>query len=378
MNKKIIWGIILVIVVVILIGLGFNKDKTQVSDNTQTGSEAKLRIGAILPLTGPIAEAGQFAKQGIEEALLDLGKANNLHVEVVFEDGRYDPKTSLDAYTKLKSIDKVDALIVFGSPTAMSLSPGVNADKIPMLALTAASAYSTPNDFTFRSVGHADSEAKFASEVLVDKLGKKKIAVMYLNNDYGIGGLASFKKYIQGKAEVVAAEGSESGTSDFRSQLAKVKSAAPDAVFIISTYKEAGLMLKQAKEIGVTGPFVCGQPCDFKEVINTAGIDAAEDLIVVTTTDQARSEFMDQYEKKYGNNPSYITIRHYDSLVVLNDVATRCFSEDSDGECLRKELDNVTNFPGLSFPISYDVNGDVTDTFILKTIKNGMFEPYTI
>ena len=366
--KKLIW---IVVILIVIWGVWFRGEK---SAPITEGGRA-IKIGAILPLTGPIASAGEFAKQGVELAVADL-MAQGKKVEVIFEDNQYDSRVGLSAYNKLKTVDKVDAVVVFGSPVAMPLIPVVNADQIPMLALTASPAYSTPDDYAFRIVGTADTEAKATVETLVDKLGKKKIAVMYLNNDYGTGGLAAFKKYAVGKATVVAEESAPPGATDYRSQLAKIKAANPDGIFLATLYREAGTILKQAKEMGINLPFMCGQPCAAPELFTTAGL-AAEGLIIVAPTNNATTEFANAYTQKYQQDfLSYITLRHYDAIKVLSSVGEACQSDNYSGPCLKKQLDDLTNFPGLSYQINFDQNGDINDQFTIQVAKDGKYVPY--
>lgn len=341
-----------------------------------TGETKVMKVGAILPLSGPIASSGGFAKDGIEEAVKDLmARADGSNIEVIFEDGQYDSKASLSAYSKLKNVDGIKALIVFGTPSVMPIVPMVNADKIPLLGLLAAPVYSTPNDYTFRLMGDSDSEAKFASDILVGKLGKKKIAVMYLNNDYGTGALASFKKYVGDRATVVAEEGSAPGNTDYRQQLTKIKATNPDAIFLATLYKEGGLIIKQAKEMGLTGSFLCGQPCDNPDLISTAGA-ASEGLIVVTPTNKTENDFIEKYEASHGMRPSYLTLRVYDGINILSEVAKLCENQDFAGECLKDKISGLKDFPGLSYPINFDAEGDINDQFMIKVIKDGKYVPY--
>ncbi len=365
--KKLLW---IIIVLVVVWGIWFRGEKPAPVVNG-----TPIKIGAILPLTGPIASAGEFAKEGIELAVEDL-KAEGKAVEVSFEDYGYDSKNAVSVFNKLKTTSDPDALIVFGTNGAMPLSPLVNADQLPMLGLLAAVNYSTLDDYTYRMFGSADFEAKFASDVLVDQLGKKKIAVMYLNNDYGQSALTAFKKHIGDRATVVAEEGSAPGTADYRSQLTKIKATNPDGIFLATLYREAGTILKQAKEMGINVPFMCGQPCDAPELFTTAG-PAAEGLLVTAPTNKANVDFIETYTKKYQQDfLSYITVRHYDAIKVLSFVSEACESDDYSGPCLKKQLDDVTNFPGLSYQINFDQNGDINDQFTIQIAKGGKYVPY--
>lgn len=367
-TKTVVWIVVLALVVWGLSSLSGKKEDTSVNDKP-------IKIGVILPLTGPIASAGEFAKQGVERAVADLISAGG-NLEVIFEDNGYDSKIGLGAYNKLKIVDNVDAVVVFGSPVAMPLIPIVNVDEIPMLALTASPAYSTPDDYAFRIVGTADKEAQVTADVLIDKLGKKRIAVLYLNNDYGFGALASFKKYVSDRANIVAEESSAPGQTDYRSQLAKIKSTNPEAIFLATLYREAGAILKQAKEVGINVPIMCGQPCDVPELFSVAG-PAAEGLLVVAPTNNAPEEFVERYRNVYGQDfMSYLTLRHYDAIKILAKVGEGCINSNYSGECLKEKLDDLSDFPGLSYQVSFDENGDINDQSTVQIANDGKYVPY--
>ncbi len=367
--KKIIWVIVIVVIIGLFVWSGRKKEGT-----TPTGTAEPLKIGAILPLTGPIANGGEFARHGAELALEDVNKDGE-KVQVFFEDYQYDAKQAVGTYNKLRDTDGVNAIFAFGTPAGMPLSPVANQAKVPLLTILAGTSYSTPNDYTYRVVGSGKTDAKAAVDVLVDKLGKKKIAVVSLNNDYGSGTLEEFKKLIVGKAEVVAAESAAPGVTDYRTQLTKVKAANPDAIFLPTLYKEGGTIIKQAKEMGINATFMCGQPCENPEFLAAAGA-AAEGAFVMTPTNQDTYGFGTRYQERYGIPPSYIALRSYDAIKMLAAAAEGCREGNYAGECLKMKLDSLRNFPGLSFPITFDENGDITDMFSIKVVRDGKFVPY--
>ncbi len=370
--KKAIWAAVIIVVIVILgIWMG---NKGKVTENNSAAVQKPMKIGAILPLTGPVASAGEATKHGIEKALIDLAKdGKKPNVEVFFEDGQYDSKASISAYNKLKN-EGVDAFMVFGTPSVMPLVPLVNADHKPLMALLLAPVYSTPDDYTFRMVASGVTTAQYAADMLND-LGKKKIAVMYANNDYGIGGLKSFKEFVGTRATIVAEENAAPGVTDYRTQVTKIKKANPDAVFMLMTYKEAGLFIKQAKEIGLNVTFLGDQPVDSPDFIATAGA-AAEGAIVISPTAASNDTFSQEYTAAYTLPPSYLSVKTYDSVKVFNAIAEKCAAKNYTGECIKDELYAIKDFPGLSFPINYDKNGDINDQLIVRTVKDGKFIPY--
>jgi branched-chain amino acid transport system substrate-binding protein len=366
--KKISYAVIAIIVIVIIVVFA-RGDKKGTGADASVSQAKPIKIGAILPLTGPVASAGEAAKHGIEKAVSDLIKEGK-KIEVVYEDGQYDSKASIAAYNKLKTNDGVNAIIVFGTPSTMPLVPLVNADHMPLMALTLAPVYSTPSDYTFRMIASGVATAKYGSDILIDKLGKKKIAVMYLTNDYGIGVLKSFKEFVGTRAKIVAEEGAATGVVDYRTQLTKIKASNPDGIYLAMAYKEAGLFVKQARELGITVPFVGDQPVDSPDFITTAGT-ASEGTIIISPTTASADSFTNEYTQTFGIAPSYLSVKMYDSVKVLGAVGEKCVDKNYSGECLKDNLYALKDFPGLSFAINYDANGDINDQLVTRVVKNG-------
>ena len=365
--KKIIIGII-VLAVVVWGGVKLFGTKEEKIKET-------IKIGAILPLSGTLALPGEFAKRGIELALEELQNENDIDVEVIFEDSKFDPKLGIGAYEKLKTNDNVKAILEFGSPVGMALSPLANKDKILLLGLVAAPPYSTPNDYTFRIVGSATAEANGIVDVLVNKFGKQKVAVLFMNNDYGKGTADAFKIAFKNKGEIIFDEGFNPQETDFRSQLTKIKATNLEALFLASLGREAGVIIKQAKELKLNNLFICAQACDNPDLIAIAS-DSADGLVITAPTDDANAKFKSLYQNKYKENPNYVSMRMYDATKILASVFNACKKDDFDKECLLKEMNNVKDFPGSSYSVNFDENGDINDQFILKTVKNGQFVKY--
>ena len=367
MNSKIKWivGVVIVVIIIILIARSKGTQNNQV-----------LKIGAILPITGPVASSGEFSKNGVDMAVEDLAKEGT-KIDIVYADYQYDSKLALSAYNKLRDVDRVNGLLTFGSPSAIPLSPLVNAAHIPLLSLVAGTDYSSPDDYTYRMMGSAKMDAQAAFDVLVNKFGKKKIAVIYLTNDYGVGALNELKRLVNSGASVVFEEGVPTTAADFRSQLAKAKLANPDALFLPMIYKAAGVLVKQAREMGINVPVLCGQPCENPDYVTAAGA-SAEGTFVMAPTSIDTSGFGARYLARFGKAPSYITLRSYDSVKIYAYIGAKCQTSNYSGECMKSELGKIHDFPGLSYPINFDKNGDIQDRYSVKIIKDGKFTPYNL
>jgi len=345
-----------------------------------------IRIGAILPLTGSGSDQGEWVKRGLELAVKEINVGRGHNIELVFEDSAGDPKKAVTTYQNLKSRYQMPVVITWGSGVGLALTPLVNQDKIIQMGVaTAASAYSTPDDFTFRNFPDSAHEAQYIVDVVLNKLKTDRVAILKMNNDYGVSSAKGFREqYEKQRGKVLTEEVFEPGTTDFRTQLSKIKGASPSVVYLATYPKEGGLLLRQAKELGITTQFIASVAIlGGREFFDLAG-DSAEGLLIVTSapvfSDDAAEpirSFVKSYEEKYHEDLSaqhlYVA-RAYDAMKVLSFALDQCGTKDTD--CIRRELFDVKNYPGVSGRISFDRNGDIDTTFNLQVVRNGLFLSY--
>jgi branched-chain amino acid transport system substrate-binding protein len=371
-----------IIIGLILIALGiwgFTK-----GDNEPT-SEEPIKVGAILPLSGGSVDQGEWIRKGLDLVLVKINKDSDRKIEIIYEDSQGDTKQAVSAYNKLRLDYKVPIVITWGSGVGIALTPLVNRDKVIQMGVATASPdYSTPDDYTFRNFPSANLESDFLVDSVINLLGVRDITIMKINNDYGIGSAGSFKaKFVEKGGNVLAEETFEVGSSDLRTQLAKINSAESDVVYIASYPTEGALLLRQAYEMGVDKTFIAsvailgGQ--NFFEI---AGV-GAEDLLVINSvpafsnTESSKvREFLNDYKKTYnedaGPGPLY-SARAYDALTILSGLINDC---GNNTDCIKRGLYEVDKYNGVGGEISFDENGDVSSNFELQVVKNGQFVRY--
>lgn len=349
MKNKIFAGVIILAVIVIII----------------IGSYAKKedKILAILPLSGANSQHGEWAKRGIDMAI----KNHKTNLKVVYEDSQLDAKKAISIINQYKTDKSVLSVVSLGSPVAMAISPIVNEYAIPTFSIVSAPAYSSPNDYTFRINGTAAVEMSAIKNEITNG-DAKRIAIVYLNNDYGRGLDASFKNVISSNL-IVAEEGFLQTDTNLRSQIIKIKNSNPDKIFIASWGKEAGIFIKQAREMGVTSEIVCGSACYSPELITSAG-KAADGVVIVAPSINTNQEFKDKYFSLYHEKPNYVTTRAYDATGLVIESLNKC---ENNRECIKNYIANISNYNGLIFPIKFDQNGDLLDQYQTFVIKDGDF-----
>ncbi len=346
---------------------------------------ASVRMAVLLPLTGSGSDQGEWVKQGFEVALRDVNKSAKYKIELTYQDTQGAPKNTISAYNQLKPTRTMPVVFTWGSGAGIALTPIVNKDKVIQVGVaTAADSYSTPDDYTFRNFPSASQEAQFSADAVLNTLKKKSVSILKINNDYGLSSAKAFGAlYVEKGGRVISEDVFEPGTTDFRTQLTKIKSTSPDLVFLATYPTEGALLLRQAKELGLNVQFMASVAIlGGKDFFNVAG-DSADGLIVISSvpplTPDATGElgnFVREYEEMFKSPISSQQIyaaRSYDALKIVSKSLDAC---GTNTDCIRDFLFNVRGYAGASGTFSFDRNGDVSAHFYLQKIKGGTFVPF--
>jgi len=350
---------------------------------TQTRKgEKEIKIGVILELTGPLSRLGERSKRGMEMAVEEInssGEVKGSKINLIVEDTKSDPKEGVAAFLKLINTYHVPVVTgATGSSIVMACAPIANEKKVVLFSTGATSPLITKaGDYIFRNRLSGEAEVKAMAEFAIKKLNIKKIAVLYVNTDYGVGNKDVFKRtYEDLGGKVLLSEGFDQGESDFRAHLAKIKKLPIEGVYIIAV-GENGYILRQAKEMGINVQFLSTVGIEGPDVLKIAG-DAANGVIyTVQKFDPSSSDktkrFSQKYFNKYGEEPDLFAALGYDAIYII----TKVINEYGyDAEAIKNGLYKLKNFQGVVGSISFDENGDIQSEVMMKIIKDGKFVPY--
>jgi len=371
--KRNLWIAIWIAVVVILIAVFIVTQKKSEPD--------VIKIGAILPLTGDGAKYGQSAKRGIDLAVKEINEADGIRgklIHVIYEDSKMDPREGTNAIRKLVTIEKVPAIIgAMASSVTMAIAPIAEENRVVLLSPASSSPKITDaGDYIFRNTYSDIYEGQKMGGYVYHELGYRRIAILYINNDYGIGLSKTFtNNFIEAGGKIVITESYEQGTLDFRTQLAKIRQFNPDAIYIVG-YGEMGHILKQAKEMAIRNQFISCIMFEDPDILKVAG-EAAEGVIYAYPSYNPESDqksvsiFVRTFEKNYNKKPDIYAATAYDALKILTQAMDRGgFSS----EAIKKALYSTQNFPGVTGRTSFDKNGDVIKPIGIKKVENGRFK----
>jgi branched-chain amino acid transport system substrate-binding protein len=319
----------------------------------QTSGEP-VTIGVSGPLTGQNAQYGAQWKKGFDLALeeVNVKGVKGRPLQYVFEDSQADPRQSVAIAQKFVSDPKIVVEVGdFSSTASMAASSIYQRGGLVQFGFT----NSHPNftkggDFMWsNSVSQADEQprlAKYAAD-----LGFKRLAVLYLNTDWGRSSQAIFTETVKGLgAEVVASEGYQPDEKDFRSTLVRVRDAKPDAIVLISYYADGALIARQARSVGLAQPIVASGSIYSPKFIELAG-DASNGVFTESNffPNDPRPEvqtFVTKFKAKYNEQPDDFNAVAYDTIVLLAAVIDKY---GVDRTAIRDGLAEIKDVPSVIY-----------------------------
>ncbi len=302
-------------------------------------SADSIKIGAIGPLSGPVAVYGVDCKNGIELAVEEINAAGGINgkkIEIVSEDDEGNPEKSVNAYKKIVTKDK--AKFIVGSLTSgctMAIAPLAQAQKVVLIAPAAtAPAITDAGDYVFRACFIDPFQGTVGAKFAAETLGSKKAAILYdIGNDYSVGLTDNFVKTFEAAGNsIVAKESYSTGDKDFNAQLTKIKNSNPDVVYLPDYYGTVALIAKQLRAQGINTPIVGADGWD--GLTDNAGDEVLNGFYsnhyAADSTEGAVKKFVDSYkEKNDGKTPTAFAALGYDAVYMLKDAIIAADSTDS-------------------------------------------------
>lgn len=340
-----------------------------------------INVGAILPLTGNLALYGQNSKNAIELAISEIQTKNGPSINIFFEDDRAEAKDAVSAFQKLVSIDKISALIgPLPSGSLLAIAPIANQQHVVVISPGATSPDITDaGEFIFRNCPSDDYEGKEAAKFVYNKLGKSTSAVLYINNDYGVGVEKVFSlEFKKLGGEITASESFTQNETDFRSRLIKIQTTSPQVIYVVAL-NESIQIARQMKEMKLNAQILGSIMMNNQDIITKAqgaldGAVVAGWEFSMTNPDTKARDFISKFRSKYGNEPDVFAAHSYDALHIIAKTIEQLsipFSPlEFQEELLKTSLDGVTGFT------QFDENGDVVKNINFELIKNGSLVPY--
>ncbi len=347
------------------------------------GAADTIKIGLMAPLTGSWASEGQDMKQIVEllvEEVNAKGGALGQQVELITEDDGGDPKTAALAAQKLSTQGVAVVIGTYGSSVTEASQTIYDENQIVQIANGSTAVRLTEKglQYFFRTSTRDDEQGRVAAQT-VEKKGWKKVAILHDNTTYSKGLADEAKALLDGKVEIVFYDALTPGERDYTAILTKLKAAGPDGVFFTGYYPEAGMLLKQKKEMGWDVAFLGGDATNNPDLLKIAG-DTAEGYLFLSppvpqdlASEEAKA-FLSAYAAKYnGAAPGSIwAVLAGDGFRVA--VAAIEATGGADTAKIAEYLHSGKDFAGLTGALAFNEKGDrVGELYKVYSVTGGKF-----
>ena len=339
--------------------------------NTSTSGD--ILIGEYGSLTGPQATFGQSTHNGIMMAADEVNAAGGINgrkVKILTEDDQSKQEEAANAVTKLISQNNVTAILgEVASSASIAAAPIAQSNKVPMITPSSTNEEVTKKgDYIFRVCFIDNYQGPIMAQFALRDLKSKKAAILTdVKNDYSTGLTSVIEQTVNAAgSRVVAKQSYSNGDSDFRSQLTAIKAAGPDVIFVPGYYTDVGQIASQARDLGITAPFVGGDGWESPKLIEIGGKALNGSFYAnhyfYGDPDPAVRNFVQRYKERYGQTPDALAALGYDAMKRAGKI---------EGAAIRDAIAATKDFPGVTGKITLGPDRNpIQKKIVIQEIKN--------
>jgi len=363
MKNKNLWigiGIVVIIIIVILAVL---------KKNQILGNDDAIRVGVILPLTGPVSDDGNELLLGIKIAEEKINNnVNGKKIKIFPEDSKLEGKSAVVAYNSL--ITKgIDAIIVAGDHPCQAISPLVSRDKIPTIATLISINISELSEWMFAGWFYIPEVASVMATYMRTVEKADEIAIFYGNTLHGIASMETFKSTFEGLGgKVVSIVPYPANATSLKSEIMKLLENKPKSVYVTGFAQGMITALNELDQVGYDG-VVCADNA------------AADNVVVNNITKPEGIRFIDiDFDSECLNNDDAISVlRTYERFVSGRRVSSQAvlayqaltilagaLSTRSSADEVRSYILSINNMHTIIGDISYRNDRKLTMPLIVK------------
>ncbi|HUJ26218.1 MAG TPA: ABC transporter substrate-binding protein [Myxococcales bacterium] len=361
------------------------KQKEQGSGMVGANANGPIVVGEVGSMTGTEATFGTSSDRGIQLAFSETNSSGGVkgrQIQVIALDDEGKPEEAATAATRLIASEHVTALLgEVASTRSLFMAPKAQAARVPMVTPSSTNEKVTQvGDYVFRACFIDPFQGYVMAKFARDNLKVTKAAILKdVRNDYSVGLAKVFtENFTKMGGKIVDEESFSNGDVDFKAQLTNIKNANPEALYVPAYYTEVGLISRQAREVGFTGPLLGGDGWDSEKLYEIGG-DALlgcyfSNHYSVDDPSPRIQEFVAKFKKAYGGQvPDSLAAQAYDAAGMLVDAMKR--AKDLSGPSIRDALAETRGYKGVTGDITMDQNRNASKpAVVLKIGKGGKYE----
>ena len=351
---------------------------------SEGGESDTIKIGVNYELSGAVATYGQSSVDGVTLAIDEINAAGGIlgkQVEMVTIDNKSDAAEVVSVATRLMTEEGVCAVI--GPATSGNFKaelPIALENGIPVISGSATANDVTSGntkEYTFRICFSDNFQGVAMANYAFKNLGAAKVAIVQdKSSDYAEGLAASFSATFEELGgEIVAAEAYTTSDTDFNAILTSLASKEFDAIWLPGYYQEVGLIIKQARALGIECPILGADGFDSPVLAELAGADALHDVYYSNhysslNEDETVTAFIEAYKAKHGVDPDAFNALGYDAAKLICDAIERAGAADP--EAIKDALAATSDFKAVTGTLSIDENHDAQKALVVIKLDGGV------
>ncbi len=369
---KIIVSVIVIVLIIIACLTGLK------SRDTST-----IKIGALIPLSGPGATLGEWMQKGAlaaQEEINANGGINGRRIELVIEDDKCGGPSGIAAYRKLYDAQGVR---YFAGPLCAAARIPVlkNSEADKSLIITTGLAVIYGQNTTATTFNVLPSVGIVTEKILnygFDTMKIKGVSLLTVNDEIGTETEVTFNKLLARRGMATShIERFTKGTSDMRTEITKIINDSSDAVLVVGFTADYAVFMRQARDLGLKKTILAISPVQAPDV---AKANIGTGLVITyphpsATQSESAQTFLGMYQKKDSTasimSPVYLG-SGYDAVKIIALAIETC---GNDIACADKTISNLQNYPGANGSITFGEKGNVNsaESIEIRQLKEGVF-----
>lgn len=353
------------------------------ANGANDGDAETIKVGSLFELTGAVSAYGNAEANAVKLAVDEINEAGGIDgkkIELVEYDNKSDEQETASAGTKLATQDNV--LVVVGPATSgltKATIPSMTRAGVPIVSPSATDDTVTVDEngdvqpYAFRVAFQDSFQGVTLAQFAQKELGAQKAIILGDNSsDYAIGLAKNFKDTFEG--EIVDEVNFTDSDSDFSAVLTKIKSMDFDVLFVPGYYEQAGLIIKQAREMGLTQPILGPDGFGNETLIELAGADNLSDVYYsahfsADSENENVQSFLKNFEEASGESADMFSALAYDTMYLVRDAIDA--ADEYSAEAVTKALENITDFKGITGTFSFDEQHNPVKSAIIIELQGG-------
>lgn len=384
--KKVMSAVTLGVAAMMIAGCSVAKNSSNSGTKQDNGT---IKIGVNMELSGAAAGYGESEKQGIQLAVHEINEDGGIKVnghkkkiKLIIRDNKTAIATSASVASQLTTKDKVAAIVGPATTNAGTAQiPNITKASVPSVSPSATDPKYTMQKngkvqpFVFRACYQNNFQGGSAAKFVFDQLKAKRVAVFADNSsDYGTGLAKAFKNAFKGK--IVDSQTFSAGDKDFNAVLTSFKAKNVDAIYVPGYYTEVGLIVKQARQMGIKVPIVGSDGMADPKLAQIAGAKNASRIFYTTpfstrvaAKDPTAVKFMKAYRAHYHEEAPTFSALAYDAVYMIKEAIEMGKSDDSTK--IAANLAKIKDFNGVAGKITVDKNHNPEKPIATEELTNG-------